>query len=52
MRMEVEGRLMQERFIEIDHVFAKKKKVGFFSNTVAILLNLFKNINTLFVTFI
>ena len=33
MRMEVQGRLMQARLIEIYQVFAKKK-VGFFSSRV------------------
>ena len=34
MRMKVHGRLMQARFIEIHQVFAKRNKVGYFSNRV------------------
>ena len=32
--MEVQGLLMQARFIEIHKVFAKQNKVGYFSNRV------------------
>ena len=32
--MKVQGLIMQARFIEIYQVFAKKKKVGYFSNEV------------------
>ena len=32
MRMKIQGRLMQADFIEIHEVFAKNKKVGYFSN--------------------
>ena len=34
MRMKVEGRLMQARFIKIHQVFSKGNKVGYFSNRV------------------
>ena len=34
MHMKVQGHLMQARFTEIHQVFAKKKKVGYFSNRV------------------
>ena len=31
--MKVQGALMQARFIDIHQVFAKQKKVGYFSNS-------------------
>ena len=34
MRMNIQGRLMQARFIQIHQVFAKKNKVEYFSNRV------------------
>ena len=37
MRMRVQGRLMQARFIEIHQVVAKERKVGHFSNLMAFL---------------
>ena len=36
MRMKVQGRLMQVRFIEIHPGFAKQNKVGYFSNELRI----------------
>ena len=36
--MEVQGHLMQARFIEIHQVFAKKHKVGYFPNRILLIV--------------